>query len=111
VWRGAQQLGIAPEAAGPGTELGLLEFGAKVRFRHPLVRSAAYWSASLRERHAVHDALARATDPEADPDRRAWHLAQATIGPDEQFARDTGALVQLQFALHMLAWSHSSAVS
>ncbi len=88
VWRGAQQLGIPPEAAGPAAELGLLEFGAQVRFRHPLVRSAAYRSASIEERRAVHGALAQATDPGVDPDRRAWHLAQATLGPDEQVATE-----------------------
>ncbi len=86
VWRAAEQLGIAPEAAGPATEVGLLEFGARVRFRHPLVRSAAYRSASLPERHTVHGALAEATDQRVDPDRRAWHLAHATLGPDEQVA-------------------------
>jgi hypothetical protein len=78
VWRGAKHLGIPSEAAGPATDVGLIEFGAKVRFLHPLVRSAAYHSASLQERQAAHGALARATDPERDPDRRAWHLAQAT---------------------------------
>ncbi len=86
VWRAAEHLGIAPEAAGPATEVGLLEFSATVHFRHPLVRSAAYNSASLRERHTVHGALARATDPAVDPDRRAWHLAQAALEPDEQVA-------------------------
>jgi DNA-binding CsgD family transcriptional regulator len=86
VWRAAEQLGISPEAAGPATEVGLLEFGARVRFRHPLVRSAAYRSASLPERHTVHGALAQVTDQGADPDRRAWHLAQATLRPDEQVA-------------------------
>ena len=86
VWRAAEQLGIAPEAAGPATEVGLLEFGARVRFRHPLVRSAAYRSASLPERQTVHGALAEATDQRVDPDRRAWHLAHATLGPDEQVA-------------------------
>ncbi len=86
VWRAAEQLGISPEAAGPATEVGLLEFGARVRFRHPLVRSAAYQSASLPERHTVHGALAQVTDQRADPDRRAWHLAQATLRPDEQVA-------------------------
>jgi DNA-binding CsgD family transcriptional regulator len=88
VWRAAGRLGIRPEAATPAAEAGLLEFGARVRFRHPLVRSAAYRSASLQERQDVHRALAEATDPESDPDRRAWHRAQAAPGPDEEVAKE-----------------------
>jgi DNA-binding CsgD family transcriptional regulator len=88
VWRAAEWLGIPAQAAGPAAEAGLLEFGARVHFRHPLVRSAAYRSASLRERQDVHRALAVVTDPETDPDRRAWHRAQATSGPDEQVAEE-----------------------
>src|SRR5207253_639570 len=72
----------------PAIEAGLIEFDAGVRFRHPLVRSAAYRSAALGERQNVHRALAYATDPELDPDRRAWHLAQATPGPDEAVASE-----------------------
>ena len=88
VWRAAERLGIGAGAATPGAEAGLLEFGARVRFRHPLVRSMAYRSASLRERQEVHRALAEATDPLADPDRRAWHLAQAAPGPDDDIAAE-----------------------
>ena len=84
--RAAGRLGIPAEAATPAAEAGLLEFGARVRFRHPLVRSAAYRSASLQDRQSVHRALAEATDPQADPDRRAWHRAQAASGPDEDVA-------------------------
>ncbi|HEY8626163.1 MAG TPA: AAA family ATPase [Solirubrobacteraceae bacterium] len=86
LWRAAEQLGLRPEAATPAAEAGLLEFGVSVRFRHPLVRSAAYRSASLQERQDVHRALAEATDPQLDPDRRAWHRAQAAPGPDEDVA-------------------------
>ena len=86
VWRAAEQLGISVEAVTPAA--GLLEIGAKVRFRHPLVRSAIYQAASPEERHHMHHALARATDPETDPDRRAWHQAQAARGPDEDTAAD-----------------------
>jgi DNA-binding CsgD family transcriptional regulator len=88
VWQAAGRLGIRAEAATPAAEAGLLEVGARVRFRHPLVRSAAYRSASLQERQDVHRALAQVTDPEVDPDRRAWHRAQATPGPDEQVAAE-----------------------
>ena len=88
VWRAAERLGISVGAATPAAEAGLLEFGARVRFRHPLVRSAAYRSASLQERQEVHGALAEVTDPEADPDRRAWHQALAAPGPDEEVAAE-----------------------
>jgi DNA-binding CsgD family transcriptional regulator len=88
VWRAAEQLGIWAQAATPAAEAGLLEFGARVRFRHPLVRSAAYRSASLQERQDVHRALGEVTDPERDPDRRAWHRAHAAPGPDEDVAEE-----------------------
>ena len=78
VWRAAGRLGIGVQAAAETD--GLLTIGASVTFRHPLVRSAVYRAASPEERQAVHRALADATDPEVDPDRRAWHLAQATPG-------------------------------
>ena len=88
VWRAASRLGIAVQEAGPAVEAGLVEFGASVRFRHPLVRSAAYRSAPLSGRQQVHAALAEATDAIADPDRRAWHRAQAAAGPDEDVAAE-----------------------
>src|SRR5258705_5854127 len=88
VWRAAERLGISTDAATPPAQAGLLEFGARVRFRHPLVRSAAYWSASLQERQEAHSALAEVTDPEIDPDRHAWHRAHAAAGPDEDVAEE-----------------------
>jgi DNA-binding CsgD family transcriptional regulator len=88
VWRAARHLGIRSEAAAPAAETGLLEFGARVRFRHPLVRSAVYRSASPEDRRRVHAALADATDPDLDPDRRAWHRAEAASGPDEAVAAE-----------------------
>jgi DNA-binding CsgD family transcriptional regulator/tetratricopeptide (TPR) repeat protein len=88
VWRAAGRLAIGAEAAGPAAEAGLAEFGARVRFRHPLVRSAAYRSASVQTRQELHGALAEVTDPAVDPDRRAWHRAQAAPGPDEDVAAE-----------------------
>jgi DNA-binding CsgD family transcriptional regulator len=86
VWRAAERLGIGVQAATPAAEAGLLEFGARVLFRHPLVRSVAYRSAPVQDRQDVHRALAEVTDPELDPDRRAWHRAHAAPGPDEEVA-------------------------
>jgi DNA-binding CsgD family transcriptional regulator len=88
VWQAAERLGIPAEAATPAAEAGLLELGARVLYRHPLVRSAAYRSASLQERQDVHRALAEVTDPTRDPDRRAWHQAHAAPGPDEAVAAE-----------------------
>jgi len=88
VWRAAGRLAIGAGAAGPATEAGLAEFGARVLFRHPLVRSAAYRSASVQTRQELHSALAEATDSAVDPERRAWHRAQAAPGPDEKVAAE-----------------------
>jgi DNA-binding CsgD family transcriptional regulator len=84
--RAAERLGIGSEATEVAEAHGLLAIGERVTFRHPLVRSAIYRSATVEERRGVHLALAEATDRDADPDRRAWHLAAATAGPDNQVA-------------------------
>ncbi len=86
LWRAARRLGIGFEAAADTD--GLLTIGASVTFRHPLVRSALYRAASPHERRAVHRALGEATNPDADPDRRAWHLAEATPGFDVDVASE-----------------------
>ena len=84
----AGRLGIAASAAAAAEADGLVEVGTRVRFRHPLVRSAVYRSAALPDRRAAHLALAEVTDRDLDPDRRAWHLAAAAAGPDEEVAAE-----------------------
>jgi DNA-binding CsgD family transcriptional regulator len=86
--RAAGTLGIDIAAAGPAQDGGLLELGGRVEFAHPLARSAAYRSAAADDRHRVHRALADATVAGTDPDRRAWHRARATPGPDEEVAAE-----------------------
>jgi DNA-binding CsgD family transcriptional regulator len=90
VWRAADVLGIDVEAAAPAEAAELIEFGTRVRFRHPLVRSAIYRAAPLADRRSVHRALADVTDRDIDPDRRAWHRAHAAPGRDEDVARELG---------------------
>ena len=88
LWRAAAALALGPNAGDAAEAAGLIEFGARVRFRHPLVRAAAYRSASTQMRQDVHRALAEATDPDVDPDRRAWHRANTTQVPDEEIAAE-----------------------
>ncbi len=88
VWRAAAGLGIGPDAAASAAAVGLVVFGAQVRFGHPLVRSAVYGAGAPEERRRVHRALAEATDADVDPDRRAWHRAQAAAGLDEDVAAE-----------------------
>ena len=86
--RAAQRLGVDAGVAAPAEAEGLITVGTRVRFRHPLVRSAAYRAAAPQDRQDVHRALAEATDPHADPERRAWHRANATISPEEGVAAE-----------------------
>jgi DNA-binding CsgD family transcriptional regulator len=87
-WDAAARLGLDPGAATPAIEAGLIEFGTRVQFRHPLIRSVVYRSTSVADKRNIHRALAEATDPQSDPDRRAWHRAQAAAGPDETVAAE-----------------------
>src|SRR6516165_749559 len=86
--RAADALGIDMMAAAPAVDAGLVQVRIRVEFAHPLVRSAAYRAADAADRRRVHSALADATDALTDPDRRAWHRARATSGPDEQVAAE-----------------------
>jgi DNA-binding CsgD family transcriptional regulator len=88
LWRAAASLGLDPNAGDAAESAGLIQFGARIRFRHPLVRAAAYRLASTERRQAAHRALAEATDVAVDPDRRAWHRAHTTQSPDEQIATE-----------------------
>jgi DNA-binding CsgD family transcriptional regulator len=88
LWRAAGRLRIAYEALAPAETAGLLEVAGRVRFRHPLVRSAVYRTAPRADRQKVHHALADVTEEDVDPDRRAWHRAQAIVGPDEDVAAE-----------------------
>ncbi|MFE7170301.1 AAA family ATPase [Streptomyces sp. NPDC057616] len=88
LWRAASRLGIDAGAATPAADAGLAAFGTRVRFRHPLARTAIYRYASAQQRQAAHRALAEATDQDLDPDRCAWHRAQAAPGPDEDVAAE-----------------------
>ena len=86
LWRAAPTLGLGRDAAAEADEEQLLQIGSQVRFRHPLVRSAAYMAGSPEDRRAAHLTLAAVTDAQTDPDRRVWHLAAAATGPDEEVA-------------------------
>jgi DNA-binding CsgD family transcriptional regulator len=89
--RAAARLDIPIDALAPAEAAGIIEFGHRMRFHHPLMRSAAYRAAELGDRRTVHRALAEATDPHADPDRRAWHAALAATGPDDAVAAELEA--------------------
>jgi DNA-binding CsgD family transcriptional regulator/tetratricopeptide (TPR) repeat protein len=89
VLRAAEALGADAAALECAEEKGLVSVraAAELEFRHPLVRSAVYARASAPKRRAAHRALADAFAAAGDHDRRAWHVAAAALGPDEQIAR------------------------
>jgi DNA-binding CsgD family transcriptional regulator len=91
LWRAVDQLGLDRRTGVAAEATGLIELSTRVRFRHPLVRSAAYRSMPTDERMAVHRALADVTDPQIDPDRRAWHRRRAAAGPNEDLAAELEA--------------------
>ena len=112
VWRAARRLGISHSAADTVEAEGFLALGAGVTFRHPLVRSAVYRASAPDERREVHRALAEATDPDADPDRRAWHRAQATSIPDGDVATElTRRLIERPDQLLILGVSDISVLT
>jgi hypothetical protein len=88
LWRAAELLTIDTDARWPAEAAGLIELGARVRFPHPLIRSVIYRTSDPTDRRDVRRALADATDPVLDPDRRAWHRAHATPTPDEAVAAE-----------------------
>jgi DNA-binding CsgD family transcriptional regulator len=88
LWRAAAKMDIDAAAVAPAVDADLVEVGSRVQFRHPLVRSVVYGSALPQERREVHSALGDATDLQRDPDRRAWHRANAAPGPDEEVAEE-----------------------
>ena len=88
LWRAAQRLGIEASALSAAEDADLMEIRARVRFRHPLLRSAVYRAAPLDDRQRAHEALAAESDPEFDADRRAWHHALASAGLDEEVAAE-----------------------
>ncbi|TCN41858.1 putative ATPase [Kribbella orskensis] len=84
--RALRRLEVDFAASVPAVRVGLIELGARVRFRHPLVRSAVARAGEVTDLRAVHLALAEETDPVLDPARRAWHRAYAASRPDEEVA-------------------------
>ncbi|MYW90776.1 AAA family ATPase [Amycolatopsis rubida] len=89
--RAATGLGLDAADLAVAEDAGLVVLGPRLRFRHPLVRSAAYGGTSPATRRVVHAALAEATDAGSDPDRRAWHRAHAVVDVDEDVAAELEA--------------------
>ena len=103
LWAAADHLHLSPDVAVPAEDLGLLSVSPDVAFRHPLVRSAVYNGAVPEDRRQAHQALAAATDPASDPDRRAWHLAEASAASNEEIAAELERCAQRAHARGGLA--------
>ena len=103
LWRAAARLELEPEAAGPAVAAALADFDTRVRFRHPLARSAVYRSAPLVERQRTHQVLSQLFDPEVDLERHAWHRALAATGPDDDIAAELDRAAQAALARGCLA--------
>jgi DNA-binding CsgD family transcriptional regulator len=86
--RAGQLVGISTSAAeslGPAIAAQLVVIDdARIRFRHPLLRSAIYEAAGVQERLRIHEALASVLA--GDRDRSVWHRAAATVGHDDDVA-------------------------
>ncbi|MDN3029019.1 LuxR family transcriptional regulator [Streptomyces sp. S.PB5] len=91
MWRAAGRLGLSARAVQPAIAAGILGRGTPPAFRHPLIRSTLYAAGPPEERRRAHAALAAACDPVRDADRRAWHLAEAAEGVDDDVADDLEA--------------------
>ncbi len=113
----AAGLGLDEQALAAAEQSGLVRLtGAELRFRHPLVRSAVYGAAPMAERHRVHAALAAVLAAAGEADRRAWHLALATEGPDEEVARELDAVARRSgarggHAAASAAWERAAALT
>ncbi|MFE2828553.1 AAA family ATPase [Streptomyces sp. NPDC059271] len=95
LWRAAAELGVLAQAADAAVSAGVLTGGRLLEFRHPLIRSAVYRSAPAGERRRVHAALAAVSDALRNPERRAWHRAEATVGLDDEVADELVAAAEL----------------
>ena len=88
LWRAIERLGIPGDAADAARDCGLLDIGSRVRFRHPVMRSAVYRWAGRSDLRRAHGALADVTDPRSNPERHAWHRAHAACMPDEDISAE-----------------------
>jgi DNA-binding CsgD family transcriptional regulator len=113
----ARQLGVAPQALDAAEREGLVRVrGDQLEFHHPLVRSAVYHSAPLSRRHLAHRALASVLKGESEADRRAWHHAAATVGPDPAVVEELDQAAQRArrrsgFAASSLAFERAAALT